>query len=108
MRSVRLPGKFEFELNGACFVVKGEFEFDEEKLAAKLLAAGALDTPQSAWMNVDSAARYLDVSPQRLRKLQARREVPYYQEAPGCRVLFRRTELDQWMSQHHQPERRAP
>jgi excisionase family DNA binding protein len=50
------------------------------------------------WMSVDTAARYLDVSPERLRKLQARRQIPYHQEDVGCRVLFRRTDLDSWMN----------
>ena len=58
------------------------------------------------WMSVETAAAYLDGSPERLRKLQARRRVPYYQDAPGCRVLFRRSELDAWMSSSRQPARR--
>jgi excisionase family DNA binding protein len=49
------------------------------------------------WMSVETAARYLDVSPERVRKLQARGEIPYYQEAPGCRVMFNRRELNAWM-----------
>jgi excisionase family DNA binding protein len=48
-------------------------------------------------MNTSTAARYLDVSPERVRKLQARREIPFAQEAPGCRVSFSRRELDAWM-----------
>jgi excisionase family DNA binding protein len=47
-----------------------------------------------AWMSVETAARYLDVSPERVRKLQARGKLPYYQHAPGCRVFFNRRELD--------------
>jgi excisionase family DNA binding protein len=58
-----------------------------------------------AWMSVDTAARYLDVSPERVRKLIARREIPFYQEAPGCRVLFQRAELDGWMTSFQQPSR---
>jgi excisionase family DNA binding protein len=57
------------------------------------------------WLSVETAARYLDVSPERLRKLQARREIPYHQEAPGCRVLFRRRDLDEWMTGFRQPAR---
>jgi len=53
---------------------------------------------QPEFMSIDTAAKYLDVSPERLRKLQARRRIPYYQEGIGCRVLFRRTDLDQWMA----------
>jgi len=50
-------------------------------------------------MNVATCARYLDVSPERVRKLVATRRIPYSQEAPGCRVFFRRSELDEWMQQ---------
>lgn len=49
------------------------------------------------WMSVETAARYLDASEERVRKLKDRREIPYYQEGPGCRVFFRRSELDDWM-----------
>jgi excisionase family DNA binding protein len=50
------------------------------------------------WMNVETAAAYLDCTPERLRKLIARREIPFHQEAPGCRIFFRRQELDEWMT----------
>jgi excisionase family DNA binding protein len=50
------------------------------------------------WMSVETAARYLDASPERLRKLVARREIPFHQEAPGCRVFFARRDLDDWMT----------
>jgi excisionase family DNA binding protein len=50
------------------------------------------------WLSVETAARYLDVSPERVRKLQARGDLPFYQEAPGCRVLFSRRELDDWLA----------
>ena len=54
------------------------------------------------WLSVETAAAYLDVSPERVRKLQARGELPFYQEGPGCRVLFRRLELDEAMSRWRQ------
>lgn len=50
------------------------------------------------WMSVETAARYLDASPERVRKLAARGELPFSQEAPGCRVFFRRSELDEAMA----------
>ncbi|MBA3844185.1 MAG: helix-turn-helix domain-containing protein, partial [Actinobacteria bacterium] len=49
------------------------------------------------WMGVETAARYLDVSPQRLRKLVAAGSIPHVQEGPGCRVFFGRADLDRWM-----------
>lgn len=56
-------------------------------------------TPEVAqeWFAIESVARYLDVAPERVRKLVARRAIPYYQEGPGCRVHLRRRELDEWM-----------
>ena len=50
------------------------------------------------WLNVERAAGYLDCTPERIRKLIARREIPFHQEAPGCRIFFRREELDAWMA----------
>lgn len=46
------------------------------------------------WLSVDGAARYMDVSPERVRKLQHSGVLPYSQEAPGTRVHFRRRDLD--------------
>ncbi len=53
--------------------------------------------PWPEWMNVETAARYLDCTEERIRKLVERRQIPYYQEGPRCRVFFNRSELDQWM-----------
>jgi len=61
--------------------------------------------PWPEWMAIETAARYLDVSPQRLRKLVSRREIPFHQEDKGCRILFRRGDLDDWMSGFHVPAR---
>ena len=62
------------------------------------------------WLSVESAAEYLDVKPERVRKLVARRAIPYYQDGPGCRVFLRRRELDNWLSRSRiaaTPERHA-
>jgi len=53
---------------------------------------------QPEWMNIDSAASYLDCTKERIRKLVTRLEIPFHQEAPGCRIFFRRSELDSWMA----------
>src|SRR4051794_17246091 len=84
------------QLNG----VGAPLEMDEAALAA--IAAALPDEPISCsawpeWMSVDTAARYLDVSPERLRKLTARRQIPQHQEGHGCRVFFHRPDLDAWM-----------
>ena len=68
----------------------------DERVAAALAAARA-DAAGPRWLSVPTAAQYLDVSTERIRKLVARREIPYSQEGPGCRVFFDRRDLDDWM-----------
>lgn len=51
-----------------------------------------------AFMSVETASAYLDVSVERIRKLKERQEIPFIQEAPGHRVLFARRDLDDWMA----------
>jgi excisionase family DNA binding protein len=50
------------------------------------------------YMSVKTAARYLDLTEDAVRKLYERDEVPVYQEAPGCRVRFRRSDIDAYMA----------
>jgi excisionase family DNA binding protein len=72
-----------------------------ERAAAIVLTRLDNRSTSDAWpefMNVATAARYLDVSEERIRKLKDRRQIPYYQGGPRCRVSFRRTELDTWMA----------
>jgi excisionase family DNA binding protein len=60
--------------------------------------AAAIPMPQQTtwpeWMDAFKAADYLGVSVERVRKLKDRGAIPAYQEAPRCRVLFRRRDLD--------------
>jgi len=67
-----------------------------ERLLPALRSADVEEWPE--WMAIETAARYLDVSPQRLRKQVAHRRIPFHQEDKGCRVLFRRRDLDDWMA----------
>jgi len=46
------------------------------------------------WMNVETAACYMDVSVERVRKLIARKALPSYSEGKGCRRFLRRSEID--------------
>jgi excisionase family DNA binding protein len=70
-------------------------ELREEIRAAVRFEVEAASWPE--WMSVETAARYLDVPAERLRKLKDRREIPFHQEGPGCRVFFARRDLDRWM-----------
>jgi excisionase family DNA binding protein len=47
-------------------------------------------------MDAREAAGYLGVHRDTLRKLAAERAVPVHQDGPGCRLYFRRDELDEW------------
>jgi excisionase family DNA binding protein len=70
------------------------------QLRVELLAELRADRNEQAWprwMAVETLARYMDASPERIRKLVARRRIPYVQEGPGCRVFFDRHEIDRWM-----------
>jgi excisionase family DNA binding protein len=62
-------------------------------------AAPAVE-PWPEWMNAQTASGYLDITVERLRKLKERGRIPFYQEGPGCRVFFKRTDLDAWMEKH--------
>jgi excisionase family DNA binding protein len=80
-----------------------QFELLAERVA-KILGeteVGLADADRGGWpewMSVETAARYLDVPAERVRKLKSRGKIPHYQEAPGCRIFFRRSDLEEWMS----------
>lgn len=63
----------------------------------EVLAEREAEPSWPEWMGVETAGRYLDMSPSRLHKLVSRREIPYSQEGKGCRVFFERRRLDEWM-----------
>ena len=69
-------------------------------MALARLQAGEAANGWPEWMSVETASRYLDVSEERVRKLKDRGELPCYQEGPGCRVFFRRSELDEAMNRN--------
>jgi excisionase family DNA binding protein len=63
--------------------------------------AEALDrSSRSPWLNAESAARYLDVAPKRIRNLTAAGEIPHRKQ--GGRVLYHRDELDRWLDYHYE------
>jgi excisionase family DNA binding protein len=68
-----------------------------DRLATTLESRDTPDRPWPAFLSIETAATYLDVSVERVRKLKERREIPFIQEAPGHRVLFARGDLDAWM-----------
>lgn len=70
-----------------------------DRVAARLQATAnekAGTAGASPWMNITSAAAYLDWPKQRLYKLSASGEIPHYKHEG--RLLFRRDQLDTWLS----------
>jgi excisionase family DNA binding protein len=68
-------------------------ELVAERVAARLAA------PTSAgdeWLDTRDAAEYLGVHRDTVRRLAAERAVPSEQEGPGCKLFFRRSDLDAW------------
>jgi excisionase family DNA binding protein len=50
----------------------------------------------SEWLDARDAAAYLGVHRDTVRKLAAQRAIPVHQDGPGCKLHFRRDELDEW------------
>lgn len=48
------------------------------------------------WLDARSAAEYLGIHRDTLRKLAAQRAIPSHQDGPRCKLYFRRDELDEW------------
>ena len=61
----------------------------------------ALDSPQptrpeDGWLTAKQAAEYLALTLTALHKHTAARSIPFEQEGRGCKLWFRRSELDAW------------
>jgi excisionase family DNA binding protein len=69
---------------------------------AKFVAAAVvarLEAPcgsDAEWLDSRHAAEYLGVHRDTLRKLAAERAIPSEQDGPGCKLFFRRSDLDAW------------
>lgn len=59
------------------------------------LTAGR-DQAIGEWLDSRTAADYLGVHRDTLRKLAAERTIPAHQDGPGCKLFFRRSDLDRW------------
>lgn len=56
-----------------------------------------LGSQATDWLDVTAAAAHLGCSPERVRKLIARRAIPFHQERPGSRIFLSRKEIDEWI-----------
>jgi excisionase family DNA binding protein len=48
------------------------------------------------WLDSRNAAEYLGLHRETLRRLAAERAIPSEQDGPGCKLYFRRSDLDDW------------
>lgn len=77
-----------------------------ELVADKVIATlEARELTWPAFMSIATLATYVDMPVERIRKLIARHEIPYLQEAPGCRVFFDRVAIDTWLRESAHPVR---
>ena len=72
-----------------------------DQLAEQIAIALAerLDTDErdgDDWLDSRHAAEYLGVHRDTLRKLAAERAIPSEQDGPGCKLYFRRSDLNTW------------
>jgi hypothetical protein len=51
---------------------------------------------EDGWLDAKRAADYVGLSVDALQKLTADRAIPFEQEGPGCKLFFKRSELDSW------------
>jgi len=77
-----------------------EFEHRVVKLVHVEIASA---TRWPEWMSIETAARYLDVSVERLWHLKRANAIPYIQDEPNARVFFGRADLDRWMESKRCP-----
>ncbi len=66
-------------------------------VAERLMAR--LSVPSEAadeWLDTRKAAEYLGVHRDTIRRLAAERAIPNEQEGAGCKLYFRRSDLDAW------------
>ena len=75
-----------------------------ERLAPRLARRlESVTRPKDGWLTAKGAAGYLGISVTALRKLSSARMIPFEQDGPGCKLWFRREELDAWRrsGDHH-------
>ena len=65
-----------------------------ERVAARLAAPQGSTADE--WLDTRRAAEYLGIHRDRLRRLAAEGAIPAEQEGTGCKLYFRRSQLDAW------------
>jgi excisionase family DNA binding protein len=88
------------------------FEQVVDRLAERVAALiaermGGTDKNDVEWFDSRRAAEYLGVHRDTLRKLAAERAIPSEQEGAGCKLYFRRVDLDAWRRSGGRPRHLA-
>lgn len=66
-----------------------------DRVAARIVAG---QQAKDAWLDTRGAAAYLGVHRDTIRRLAAESVLPAQQAAAGCKLYFRRRDLDDWRS----------
>jgi excisionase family DNA binding protein len=65
-----------------------------DRVAARLVAPRRASVDD--WLDTRHTAEYLGIGRDSLRRLAAERAIPTEQAGAGCKLYFRRSDLDQW------------
>jgi excisionase family DNA binding protein len=79
----------------------------ERVAAAVAERVGGSSADESEWFDSRHAADYLGVHRDTLRKLAAARAIPAEQDGPGCKLYFRRCDLNAWRHSGGKPRHLA-
>ena len=66
----------------------------EDRIAMRL--AGPRPSKKDEWLDTRRAAEYLGIHRDSLRRLAAERAIPTEQAGAGCKLYFKRSDLDAW------------
>lgn len=79
-----------------------------ERIAVALVKRLGVDEREGDdWLDSRHAAEYLGVHRDTLRKLAAERAIPSEQDGRGCKLYFRRSDLDVWRRSGGRPRHLA-
>jgi excisionase family DNA binding protein len=81
----------------ALAVTLSDSQLDElaDRVATRLVAIQQ-DGDDDRWLDVRAAAEHLAVHPDTVRREAASGRLDSAQDGPGCKLYFRRSELDRW------------
>lgn len=65
-----------------------------DRVATRL--AGSRHDGKEEWLDTRRAAEYLGIHRDSVRRLAAERSIPTEQAGTGCKLYFRRSDLDNW------------